>query len=139
MHRDQWRDILLSPPDWFFSNVPPQRWESSLRDHNLSLTQVVSPYTGLVIKARQHNVLVDTGGDGHAPATGDLRNLKSEGITPEEITKVILTQAHLDHIGGVLDTSGNPAFANAPYVMSKQNGISEPPHPTRAAREWRTT
>jgi glyoxylase-like metal-dependent hydrolase (beta-lactamase superfamily II) len=63
---------------------------------------------------------VDTGADGLAPSTGDLlKNLKAEGITPEEITAVVLTHAHPDHIGGVLDTSGKPAFANAQYVMSK--------------------
>jgi glyoxylase-like metal-dependent hydrolase (beta-lactamase superfamily II) len=46
-------------------------------------------------------------------------NLKSEGITPEEIMTAILTHPHPDHIGGLLDTSGKPAFANAQYVMSK--------------------
>jgi glyoxylase-like metal-dependent hydrolase (beta-lactamase superfamily II) len=108
------------PPDWFFSNVPQEQLESSLRDHNLSLTQVVSPYTCLVIKAGQHKALVDTGADGLAPTTGDLlKHLKAEGITPEEITTVVLTHAHPDHIGGVLDTSGKPAFPNARYVMSK--------------------
>jgi hypothetical protein len=60
------------PPNWFFSNVPQEQLESSLRDHNLSLTQVVSPYTCLVIEAGHHKVLVDTGADGLAPTTGDL-------------------------------------------------------------------
>ena len=108
------------PTDWFFSNVPQEQLEGSLRDHNLSLTQVVSPYTCLVIKAGQHKVLVDTGADGLAPTTGDLlKHLKAEGITPEEIMTVVLTHAHPDHIGGVLDTSGKPAFPNARYVMSR--------------------
>jgi hypothetical protein len=40
----------------FSQNVLPQRLESSLRDHNLSLTQVV---------------LVDTGADGLAPTPSD--------------------------------------------------------------------
>jgi hypothetical protein len=35
------------PPNWFFSNVPQEQLESSLRDHNLSLTQVVSPIPAL--------------------------------------------------------------------------------------------
>lgn len=108
------------PPSWFFSSVPQEQLESSLRDHNLSWTQVVSPYTCLVIKTEEQTVLVDTGADGLAPTTGDLlKNLKAEGITPEDITTVVLTHAHPDHIGGVLDTSGKPAFANARYVMSR--------------------
>jgi glyoxylase-like metal-dependent hydrolase (beta-lactamase superfamily II) len=108
------------PTGWFFSNVPQEQLESSLRDHNLSLTQVVSPYTCLVIKTGEHTVLVDTGADGLAPTTGDLlKNLKAEAITPEEITTVVLTHGHPDHIGGVLDRSGKPAFANARYVMSR--------------------
>ena len=108
------------PPEWFFSNVPQEQLESSLRDHNLSLTQVISPYTCLVIETGKHKILVDTGADGLAPTTGDLlKNLKAEGITPEEITTVILTHAHPDHIGTVLATSGEPAYRNARYVMSK--------------------
>jgi glyoxylase-like metal-dependent hydrolase (beta-lactamase superfamily II) len=108
------------PPDWFFSNVPKEELEGNLREHNLPLQQIVSPYTCLVAKAGKHTVLVDTGADGLAPTTGDLlKNLKAEGITPEEITTVVLTHAHPDHIGGVLDASGEPAFANARYVMSK--------------------
>jgi glyoxylase-like metal-dependent hydrolase (beta-lactamase superfamily II) len=108
------------PPNWFFSNVPQEQLESGLRDHNLSSTEVVSPYTCLIIKTGAHTVLVDTGADGLAPTTGDLlKNLKAEGITPEDITTVVLTHAHPDHIGGVLDTSGKPALANARYVMSR--------------------
>jgi glyoxylase-like metal-dependent hydrolase (beta-lactamase superfamily II) len=72
------------------------------------------------VKAGKHNVLIDTGADGLAPTTGDLlKNLEAEGITPEEITTVVLTHGHPDHIGGVLDTSGKPAFPNARYVMSR--------------------
>jgi glyoxylase-like metal-dependent hydrolase (beta-lactamase superfamily II) len=58
--------------------------------------------------------------DGLAPTSGDLlKHLSAEGIAREEITTVVLTRAHPDHIGGVLDASGKPAFPNAQYVMSK--------------------
>jgi hypothetical protein len=68
------------PPDWFFSNVPQGELEGTLRDHNLPLQPIVSPYTCLVVKAGKHVVLVDTGADGLAPTTGDLlKNLKAEG------------------------------------------------------------
>jgi glyoxylase-like metal-dependent hydrolase (beta-lactamase superfamily II) len=108
------------PTDWFFSNVPLEQLEDSFRDHNLPSNQVVSPYTCLVVKTGKHKVLIDTGADGLAPTTGDLlKNLSAEGIAAEEITTVILTHSHPDHIGGVLDTSGEPAFPNARNVMSK--------------------
>ena len=107
------------PTGWFFSNVSQEQLEGSLRDHDLPLNQVVSPYTCLVVKTGKHKVLIDTGADGLAP-TGDLlKNLSAEGIAAQEITTVVLTHAHPDHIGGVLNTSGEPAFPNAQYVMSK--------------------
>lgn len=108
------------PTGWFFSNVSQEQLEGSLRDHDLPLNQVVSPYTCLLVNAGKEKILIDTGADGLAPTTGDLlKNLKAEGITPEEITTVVLTHAHPDHIGGVLDNEGKPAFRNARYVMSK--------------------
>jgi len=111
---------LSYPTSWFFSNVPQEQLEGSLRDHNLPLNQVVTPYTCLFVNTGQDKVLIDTGADGLAATTGDLlKNLMAEGITPEEITTVVLTHAHPDHIGGVLDTNGKAAFPNARYVMSK--------------------
>jgi glyoxylase-like metal-dependent hydrolase (beta-lactamase superfamily II) len=108
------------PTGWFFSNVSQEQLEGSLRDHDLPLNQVVSPYTCLLVNAGKERILIDTGADGLAPTTGDLlKNLKAEGITPEEITTVVLTHAHPDHIGGVLDAGGKPAFPNARYVMSR--------------------
>jgi glyoxylase-like metal-dependent hydrolase (beta-lactamase superfamily II) len=109
------------PAGWFFSNVPQDQLEDSLRDHKLPLNQVLSSYTCLLLKTGKHKVLVDTGADDLAPTTGDLlKNLKAEGVTPEEITTVVLTHAHPDHIGGVLDANSKPAFPNARYVMSRK-------------------
>ncbi len=80
----------------------------------------MTPYTCLLVKAGKQKVLIDTGADGLAPATGDLlKQLQVEGITPEEITAVVLTHAHSDHIGGVLDTNRHPAFPNARYAISR--------------------
>jgi glyoxylase-like metal-dependent hydrolase (beta-lactamase superfamily II) len=108
------------PVSWMFSNVPKEQLESSLRDHALPLNEYLSPFTCLLVKAGKHRVLIDTGARGLAPTTGDLpKHLQAEGITPEEITTVVLTHAHPDHIGGVLDANKEPAFPNARYVMSR--------------------
>jgi glyoxylase-like metal-dependent hydrolase (beta-lactamase superfamily II) len=108
------------PANWVFSNVAQEELEDSLRDRDLPSDQVVTPYTCLLLKTGKYRVLIDTGADGMAPTTGELpKRLQAEGITPEEITTVILTHGHPDHIGGVLDANQKPAFPNARYVMSK--------------------
>ena len=108
------------PVEWIFSNAPKEQLEDSLRNHDLPMNQVVTPYTCLLVKAGKQKVLIDTGADGLVPTSGDLlKQLQAEGITPEEITAVILTHAHPDHIGGVLDANRHPAFPNARYVMSR--------------------
>jgi glyoxylase-like metal-dependent hydrolase (beta-lactamase superfamily II) len=48
--------------------------------------------------------------DGLAPTSGDLlKHLSAEGISREEITNMVLSHAHPDHIGRVLDTSERSA------------------------------
>jgi glyoxylase-like metal-dependent hydrolase (beta-lactamase superfamily II) len=108
------------PTAWLFSNVAQDELDTKFRERNIPIGNVESPYTCLLIKSGKHKLLIDTGADGLAPTTGNLfRNLQVEGVSPEEITEVVLTHAHPDHIGGTLDASGKPAFPNARYIMSK--------------------
>lgn len=108
------------PVNWVFSNVRQEKLEGSLRDRDLPSNQVVTPYTCLLVKTGKHKVLIDTGAGGMAPTTGDLlKQLLAEGVSPEEITTVVLTHGHPDHIGGVLDPNKKPAFPNARYVISQ--------------------
>ncbi|MGA9040796.1 MAG: MBL fold metallo-hydrolase [Terriglobales bacterium] len=107
------------PIGWLFSNVPAEQVENSLRERKLPETHVESPFTCLLVKTGKHKVLIDTGAEGLAPTAGNLlKNLAAERISPEEITDVVLTHGHPDHIGGVLNGSG-PAFPNARYLMSR--------------------
>jgi glyoxylase-like metal-dependent hydrolase (beta-lactamase superfamily II) len=100
--------------------VPEEEIEAGLRRRNLSTTHVESPYTCLLLHAGARNVLIDTGAGGLAPTTGNLlKNLEAIDVPPSEITDVVLTHAHPDHIGGTLDAAGKPAFPSARYVMSK--------------------
>jgi glyoxylase-like metal-dependent hydrolase (beta-lactamase superfamily II) len=114
------------PTNFAFPNVPTEQ----LKQHGIPLDHLVLPYTCLVVKTGKGTVLIDTGGgltvnespeeDGLEPTSGHLmKHLSDEGIAREEITTVILTHAHPDHIGGVLDKDGNAAFPNAQYVISK--------------------
>jgi glyoxylase-like metal-dependent hydrolase (beta-lactamase superfamily II) len=108
------------PTNWMFSDAPRQQLEQHLREKNLPTDHILSPYTCLLVRTGKDTILIDTGADGLAPSTGNLMdNLKSESIKPEDITTVVLTHAHPDHIGGVLNSNGMPAFPNARYIMAR--------------------
>lgn len=72
-----------------------------------------------------HVVLVDTGiGDHHRPGGrwlgtgGRLPDLLTDaGVAPEDVTDVVLTHVHLDHVGWNTTDMGQPRFPNASYLV----------------------
>lgn len=74
-----------------------------------------------VIKAGDKVILVDTGIAGAwGPDAGFLpKNLANAGFKPSDITDVVLTHAHPDHILGALDSDGNLVFPNAAHHITQ--------------------
>jgi glyoxylase-like metal-dependent hydrolase (beta-lactamase superfamily II) len=94
------------------------------------------PNNVAVIKSRSDLILVDAGtGPRHQPTAGKLaQNLTAVGIQPADITMVVLTHAHPDHLWGVLDAADNPIYPKASYVISAREweawfdpGVTLPP------------
>lgn len=75
----------------------------------------------LVIQHKEKTVLIDSGaGITMGENSGWLlNNLRIAGIDPSVVTDIILTHAHSDHIGGVLDETGNLSFPNAQVYLTK--------------------
>jgi glyoxylase-like metal-dependent hydrolase (beta-lactamase superfamily II) len=126
---------LNYPPDSFFSNTPLERVEEALRERNLPTVQVMTPYTCLFVDTGEYRVLVDAGAgdlgahaarmfpglDHSTSVTGLLlENLRAAGIEPSEIDTVIITHAHPDHVGGMLNEEGRLVFGDARYFISQE-------------------
>jgi glyoxylase-like metal-dependent hydrolase (beta-lactamase superfamily II) len=94
------------------------------------------PNNVAVIRSQSDLILVDAGtGPRHQPTAGKLvRNLTAVGIQPADITMVVLTHAHPDHLWGVLDAADKPIYPKASYVISVREwdawfhpGVTLPP------------
>lgn len=84
----------------------------------------------LLIEVGSRKILIDTGiGNkqsekffSHYYLNGDQsldNSLASAGLTKEDITDVILTHLHFDHVGGAVTSELTPAFSNATYHVTE--------------------
>ena len=76
--------------------------------------------SAFLVEIGAKKVLIDTGSaNAFGPAHGFMRKgLASLGVTPAEISTVLLTHAHIDHASGLIDDAGVAYFPNADLVVN---------------------
>ena len=96
-----------------FPEATEAEYRQAFADMGLSFDEASSSKNLLIAQGRDETVLVDTGMGGDL-----LAGMALAGIAPTDITLVVLTHTHGDHIIGLLDADGGPAFPQARYVIS---------------------
>lgn len=111
---------LSVPAAIFASNAKPEEFNRVLQQ-GFQGEKLTVDCNVLLVNTGQNKVLIDTGsGLLNGATVGKLiENLQQAQIKPSDITAVILTHAHGDHVGGLNGKSGL-TFPNARYFIGKQ-------------------
>lgn len=128
-----------------FGTVPKVLWEKTNPTDDQNRIQMEARGLLLKNKTTGKNVLIDTGnGSDFVAKYGEklgtsfakmynvdqsgpslTKSLKKYGITPNDITDVLLTHLHFDHAGGATTTNENneivPTFPKATYYLQNKN------------------
>jgi glyoxylase-like metal-dependent hydrolase (beta-lactamase superfamily II) len=114
--------ILFDPKQPILApGIDESKVNKVLEDNFLPTGYVNIAMNILVIKSADRIILIDAGA-GHTMGERSgwlLGNLKIAGFYPKDITDVILTHAHPDHIGGLVTIEGTLAFPNADVYLTK--------------------
>jgi glyoxylase-like metal-dependent hydrolase (beta-lactamase superfamily II) len=111
---------LVLPVGFLAPEAPAEEWAALVKDAGITGPQYDSPTNITLIRTPQDLILVDMGsGDRFMPSAGKLwHNLTEAGIDKGQITKVIFTHGHPDHLWGTLDELDDLMLPDARFFVA---------------------
>jgi glyoxylase-like metal-dependent hydrolase (beta-lactamase superfamily II) len=112
---------LVLPGAMFFDGLPREELDSILSKAGQSFDELRPPCNLTLLRHNDAMVLFDAGsGSGFMPSAGTmLESLETLDVAPEDITHVVFTHAHPDHLWGILDDFDDPIFPDAELMIGK--------------------
>ncbi|MCA8880833.1 MAG: MBL fold metallo-hydrolase [Rhodobacteraceae bacterium] len=110
---------LELPPDFVFGLLPPDEAAAIRSAHGLTEGPLIAPCNVTLFRDGSNLVLFDAGaGQDFMATAGRLPEaLDALGVAPGDVTHLIFTHGHPDHLWGVLDDFGDLAFPKAQIFM----------------------
>ncbi len=104
-----------NPHGIFGLNVSDEDFAKASEANFIGTDKAQFYFTPTLVRAGSNVILFDTG----LNAAGITAALAEAGVKPAEVTHVVITHMHGDHIGGLME--GNmPTFANAVYLTGQK-------------------
>lgn len=112
---------LVLPLSFSYPDAPQDELVALLEANGLPTDTLVPDCNIPVLKTGDRVILFDLGaGPNFMPSAGQLGdNMADAGLDPADVTDVIFTHAHPDHLWGLVDDFDELVFANAAYHMGR--------------------
>lgn len=112
---------LMLPGSFMFAEMPQDELAPILARYGIAADQVTPPCNVTLMRDGANTVLFDVGaGPDFQASAGKLAEaMEAIGLAPDEVTHVLFTHAHPDHLWGLLDEFDEPVFANAAYMIGQ--------------------
>ncbi len=112
---------LVLPASMFFDGLPADGLQEVRDTYDLPADQLQPPCNLTLLRQPDRTVLFDAGsGPAFMPSAGEiLDSLEALGVTSEDVTHVVFTHAHPDHLWGILDDFDDPVFPNAELMIGQ--------------------
>lgn len=106
-------------PGGFIRNADDAAVGAAFAEAGMPADKITLTFTPLAIETPSGIVLIDTGfGESGPPTTGHLgANLKAAGIQPDDVSTVIISHLHGDHILGLRRKDGSKIYPNAQLMV----------------------
>lgn len=112
---------LRLPRSVLFEGLNPDAVDQILKAHGVADGPIEPPINVTLLRDQGRVVLFDAGsGPGFQDTAGRLADtLEAEGVSVDDVTHVVFTHCHPDHLWGIVDDFDELLFPNAEYMMGQ--------------------